>query len=349
MTSCTNCGCELDADARFCKQCGRPSVALVGAEDEETPTWHLPASTSKIPDEARPTEHMNQGNTAAPGLPTGPAYVPPDDPHEQQTAAFQEQPHFDPLPEYPQTPLFMRQTETPPPQQAYPPQTYPTTQYQPQPGYLQPQPPSQPIPPRRTISLGDWLSTGWRVYSENWFLMSVATCLVGIIGVGTLGILAGPMIMGLYRMAFKTMRGERPTMNDLFNWEGRFLQAFLAFLIYAAIYSGLQGVGGRSGALSGLLNLAVLPMLTLIFGLAVPMILDRRDDVAASANEVGKTIFNKDAFMWWLVAFVFSTIAVGGFFACGIGGLVTVPWIVSAYAVAYSNQFGLDDPNRTLH
>ena len=342
MTRCTNCGYEMEADARFCTRCGRSAVSVL--PEEENPTWHLPPTTGKIPDEARPTEHMNTGSTASPGLPTGPAYLQPEDQHELPTANFQPNP-YEPPNDYPQTPLFQRQTEVQP---QPPPPAYPPPYYQPHPGDLQPAP-APAIPPNRTISLGDWLSKGWRVYAENWFLMSLATLLVCIIGIGTLGILAGPMIMGLYRMAFKTIRGERPMINDLFNWDGRFLQAFLAFLIYAAIYGGLQGAGGGNGAIAAILNFAVLPVLTLIFGLAMPMILDRRDDIAASINEVGKTIFTKDAFLWWIVGFVFATIASGGFFVCGIGGLVTVPWIISAFAVAYSNQFGLDDPNRTLH
>jgi hypothetical protein len=29
--------------------------------------------------------------------------------------------------------------------------------------------------------------------------------------------------------------------------------------------------------------------------------------------------------------------------------LVTLPWMISASAVAYKDVFGIDDPNRTLH
>lgn len=217
-----------------------------------------------------------------------------------------------------------------------------------QPGYVQPTAYQTPVPPLpRTISLGDWLSGGWRVYKENWLLMSLATLLVGIVGMGTIGILAGPMLMGLYRMAFKTMKGERPEINDLFNWEGRFLQAFLAFLIYAGIYGGVNGVG--RGAFTTLLQFVIMPMITMIFGLALPMILDRKADIAAAINDIGKTIFTKDALMWWVVGFVFLLIGSGGFFVCGIGALITLPWIISSFAVAYNSLFGIDDPNRTLH
>jgi len=178
--------------------------------------------------------------------------------------------------------------------------------------------------------------------------MSLATLLIGIIGIGTIGILVGPMLMGLYRMAFKTMKGERPEMNDLFNWEGRFLQAFLAFLIYGAIYGGINGIG-KGNPMATILQLVVMPLVTMVFGLALPMILDRKADIAAAVNDIGKKIFTKDALMWWIVGFVFALIIWGGFIGCGIGVLITFPWIISSFAVAYSSLFGLDDPNRTMN
>jgi hypothetical protein len=143
------------------------------------------------------------------------------------------------------------------------------------------------------------------------------------------------------------MKGERPEMSDLFNWQGRFLQAFLAFLIYAAIYGGISGIG--RGAISTILQFAIMPLLTMILGLALPMILESKADIAAAINDIGKKIFTKDALLWWVVGFVFATIASGGFVVCGVGALITVPWIISSLAVAYSNIFGFDDPNRTLN
>ncbi|HWP42056.1 MAG TPA: zinc ribbon domain-containing protein [Blastocatellia bacterium] len=217
--------------------------------------------------------------------------------------------------------------------------------------YPVPQSPPFRVPPRpRTgrISLGDWLSEGWGIYKENWALMSVAS----MIGLGfsfcSFGILAGPMVMGLYRMAFKTMRGERPEMNDLFDWKGRFLQAFLAFLISAAIYGTLTGAGNREPLLV-LVSFAVVPLLTIMLGLTMPMILDRRMDIAAAVNEVGRLIFTRDALMWWVVGLVFATIIPLGLIGCFVGIFLTVPWIISSAAVAYRDVFGDDDPNRTLH
>jgi hypothetical protein len=350
MTICTNCGFEVEEDARFCKRCGRPSTAFSDIAKEEAPTLNLPQNIAPTTEASRPTEQMNVGQTSSPILPTGPAYMPPVEAYEQPNTAYPQSQGY-PQPEdaayqqpqnYQQPPSFQTPVDY---SQPYQTQNY----FQPQAGYLQPVNSPPPVTVlNRSISLGDWLSGGWRVYKENWFLMSFATLLVGIVGIGTIGILAGPMLMGLYRMAFRTMKGERPEINDLFNWEGRFLQAFLAFLIYGAIYGGINGVG-RGGAFSTFLQFVVMPMVTMIFGLALPMILDRKKDIAAAINDIGKTIFTKDALMWWIVGFVFATIASGGFVACGLGALVTIPWIISALAVAYASLYGIDDPNRTMN
>jgi hypothetical protein len=196
------------------------------------------------------------------------------------------------------------------------------------------------------ISLGDWLSGGWHVYRENAGVMSVATLVAILLSICTLTILAGPLLMGLFRMAFKTLRGERPVVGDLFRWEGRFLQAFLTSLIFGAIYVGLGGIGNQN-AFFGLLSAAATPILTLMLSFTMSLVLERRVDVANAVNQVAGLVFSRDAFMWWVVGLVFAAIAGGGFFACFAGLLITLPWMISSSAVAYRDVFGLDDPNRT--
>lgn len=217
--------------------------------------------------------------------------------------------------------------------------------------YYQPPHPAQYRAPQTgpaNISLGDWLSGGWQVYKENWALMSVATLLSFILSVCTLGVLAGPLLMGMLGMAFSTMRGERPVLGDLFNWRGRFLQSFLTALIYGAIYAGLGGIGNNN-AFFGLLSAAATPMLTLMLGFTMSLVLERDLDVVQAINQVGKLVFTRDAFMWWVVGLVFAAITGGGLLACGVGILVTLPWMISSSAVAFRDLFGFDDPNRTLH
>jgi len=226
--------------------------------------------------------------------------------------------------------------------------------YNPQPVYYattvpSPYAPYSPPAPSARISLGDWLSDGWKVYKENWVLMSLATFLGALLSLCTLGILSGPLVMGLFRMAFKTMRGERPVMGDLFDWRGRFLQAFLAALIFGAIHIGISSIGGRSQGLSGILSFVIVPFLTAMFGFTMPLIQERGLDVARAINEAWRLVFSRDALMWWVVGLVFATISAGGFFGCGVGVFLTLPWMICSAAVAYTRIFGFDDPNRTLH
>ena len=98
--------------------------------------------------------------------------------------------------------------------------------------------------------------------------------------------------------------------------------------------------------MGALLGLVAIPLLTMIMALGMPFILERKVDVLTAINEVGRLIFSRDTLMWWIVGLVFSgLIAVG----CGVGSLLTLPWIVSSAAVAYRDVYGIDDPNRTLH
>jgi len=217
--------------------------------------------------------------------------------------------------------------------------------------YPAPRPEVYPPPPvagvQTKIRLVDWLSGGWQVYKENWLLMSLATLLGSFLGSITIGILAGPLLMGLFRMALKTMRGEQPEMGDLFNWEGRFLHAFLLALICGLVYGGLASIGHNS--VGALLGLVATPLLTMILALGMPFILERKVDVLAAVNEVGRLIFSRDTLMWWIVGLVISGIASLGIFGCGMGLFLTIPWMVSSAAVAYRDIYGIDDPNRTLH
>ena len=236
-----------------------------------------------------------------------------------------------------------------------PPTTAPTSQtgaayYPPQNFGVSPQPPAPYYPPAQAghshIRLGDWLSGGWKIYSQNWLLMTVATAIACGLGSVTAGILAGPLLMGLFRMAFKTMRQERPEIGDLFNWHGRFWPAFLNFLIFGLIYLGASGISSN-GPFSGLVSLVLWPFLTLMTGLTTAFLLERQPDVGSAINEIGRLIFSRDALMWWVVGLVFLAISGSGIVGCFVGLFVTIPWMISAAAVAYRDLFGIDDPNRT--
>lgn len=211
-----------------------------------------------------------------------------------------------------------------------------------------PAPYATPAPGQRQITLGGWLSGGWQVYKENGALLSLATLISVAISAGTFGVLGGPLLMGLYQMIFKTMRGDRPTLGDLFDWRGRFLQPFLTGVVFLVVQLVLSAAGNQNAFLN-LIFLGAIPFLSVLLGFTMCLVLERGTDVVNSLNESVKLVFSRDAFMWWVVGLVFAAISFGGLLACGVGALVTLPWMISASAVAYRDVFGIDDPNRTNH
>ena len=221
----------------------------------------------------------------------------------------------------------------------------PSEYYQP----LQTVPPPPPLTDNRrvTISVGDWLYGGWRIFSDNWALMMIASVFASFLSVCSVGFLAGPLLLGLFRMAFKSLKQERPEMSDLFNWDGKFLPALLASFIFAVLWFTISALRSASGFF-WLVSIAVHPLIFISFLLTLPMLTEGRTDLAAAINSVGRLIFGKDAVMWWVVGLAFLLLSGSGVIACGVGVFVTVPWIICAAAVAYSSIYGLDDPNRTL-
>ena len=245
----------------------------------------------------------------------------------------------DPSPPYPTAPSRPANTAEPPQVTgpAYVPPEYGWMTYDPQPPAVRPSP---------GVDLGDSLQRGWQIYKEYWVEMSMGSLIGSFLSVCTLGLLAGPTLLGLYRMAFKAMRGERPDVGDIFEWEGRFLPAAVTFFIFVILHFALGGIA--KGSIGGILDFVVGPFLTIGLALTMPLLLERRMDLAAAINEVGRLIFSRNTLVWWIVGLVFGVINVGGLLACFFGVFITFPFTVSAAAVAYRDTFGLDDPNRTL-
>jgi len=325
---CGNCGRQVEADEKFCRQCGMPQD-LAG---EEATTWFLSPENAPRSTE---TSRINPPTTSPAGVSTGSPVNPPPDQMSIPPGSTYQQPAGSPYDR--------------PAGSAYAPPTgsgyAPTPSLHVQPPYPVPYRPPTPAGGSK-IKLGDWLTDGWKVYKENWALMSVAGLLGGFLSLCTAGILAGPLLMGMFSMAFKTMRGEQPTMSDLFNWRGRFLQAFIAFLVFFIAHVAVAGLGS-AGAFFKLISLALIPMFTIMLSLTMSNILDRGADAVNSINDVARKVFSRDWFLWWLVGLVIAAIVSGGTFACGVGVLVTLPWMISSAAVAYRDTFGIDDPNRT--
>ena len=60
---CSNCGNELEPDARFCWSCGRPVHRAARAPEADAPTSQLPTSPPPSPPQHQPREAEARGGT----------------------------------------------------------------------------------------------------------------------------------------------------------------------------------------------------------------------------------------------------------------------------------------------
>lgn len=230
------------------------------------------------------------------------------------------------------------------------------------PAYVPPEspsyyPPVTPQPPpaapgAATVNLGKWLSDGWQVYRSDPGTFSVAFLVMLLLSLVTLTVLTGPLMAGFYHMAFKSMRGEKPQIGDLFKGLDRFWPAVFAWMIYVAAMSVLGGPSitysfehvSLKSPLFGLISFALQPLLSAIYFFVYPLILERQRDTAAALDEAVRVVFPRNVLLFWVCGLIFYTLALAGFLGCGIGFFVTAPFILCAMAAAYRDIFGLAGP-----
>lgn len=105
---------------------------------------------------------------------------------------------------------------------------------------------SPPLPPRR-IDLGLALKQAARLFVKDLAPLLIAGLLAGVLSVVTLGVLAGPLLAGLYGMVIGRVRdGRRPEVSDVFLGLERFWAYASAALVLVVLIglASLTIVGG---------------------------------------------------------------------------------------------------------
>lgn len=196
------------------------------------------------------------------------------------------------------------------------------------------------------IKIGPWLSEGWNLFAKNAGLLILANLVANIGSNLTCSILQFPLMLGVYYMALRGLRGETVNFDLGFGFQ-RFGKAMLLWLVSIAAVIGIYFVPtivmfvdetfGQI-VLCGVLLVAV-PYLMMLFGLVCCHIADQDADLSQSLSRVFE-LFKKDYLQFWLCGLVFVLAAAAGAIACGIGALVTAPWVLCATAVAYRDLIG---------
>jgi uncharacterized membrane protein len=217
------------------------------------------------------------------------------------------------------------------------------------------------------------LSSGWRLVKDDYWLF------LGITAVGTLiasavplGILAGPMMCGIYYCLLRRARGRDVKFEMLFRGFDQFVPSLIATLImmvplllvivpsyaivigviFANMPAPAPGAAPPPSAAGTILAaygvffavvLAVSVAVSVVFFFTYPLIMDRK----LSGVEAIKTSFRAvSANLGGVIGLVLLNmlLTLVGYAACCVGLFFVLPVHFAANAVAYREVFGEDAP-----
>lgn len=174
--------------------------------------------------------------------------------------------------------------------------------------------------------LGNWIAIAL-VYLIVAGLAGVVLANIPLIGHLAAAAIGGLLMGGLYRAAFRQLRGEEPQVADMFQ-----IGDIAGPLIVAGL---LETIGTAIAA-----ALCLLPGL-IVAGLwlfAVPMVADRGVEGITALRESWNTLRGQWP-MATVFVLVFGLIQGAGAILCGVGLLVTFPVGIMAIALLYRDFF----------
>lgn len=189
--------------------------------------------------------------------------------------------------------------------------------------------------------IGAWFKGGFNLYKENFIVVFVSCIIAMVLGVVSIGILAGPLLVGVFMILFRLIEKSSPPpfFSDVFKGFEQFIAGFL-FVIVCAIVNFCGSLVLRSVPnIGGLLGFAYSCALggLVIFGL--PLIADKKLDFWAALELSIQTVKPK-LIQYLIFSFAGSIITISGGLLMGVGVLLTFPFYLCSVAVAYKDVFG---------
>lgn len=224
---------------------------------------------------------------------------------------------------------------------------------------------------RGTVKPIECLKAGYElVRSQYWLLVGI--CAIGMIiaSLVPLGILMGPMMVGIYLTLFKQRRGQPIEFGDLFKGFDYFGESLVAALLhmvpifvvliptyiifYISMFAMIASQGGREpepGLMLGffgfwgfiwLIMIVVMILISVAFTFAYPLIADRR---LSGIDAVKLSMKAALANFWGLLGLMLlsSLLSFAGLLLCYVGAFLAMPITFGAIAVAYEQVFGLSE------
>jgi hypothetical protein len=191
------------------------------------------------------------------------------------------------------------------------------------------------------VSFGNWIEKGFILYKDNFGTLVLASILVLVLSVVTVGILAGPMIAGLSIVILDLLNKKepKPEAGKVFKGFDYFLNSFLFTVVWGlAIIVGslILGIIPLIGQLASIF-FAYAAQAYLMFGFF--LIVDGQMDFQAASKESINTV-KTNFWPFFGLSAVAGIIGSIGAVACGIGIVFTIPIQGCILAVAYREVYG---------
>ena len=174
---------------------------------------------------------------------------------------------------------------------------------------------------RPRLDVGLSFKGGWNTFTTDIVPLLVGGLIAGILSIVTLGILAGPLVAGLYSMVIGRIRdGRHAQIGDVFSCMDRFWSFFAAALVLFVLI-GLASLTIIGGVLLATIWMYVIPLM-------VDRKLDLYDAMAASYHLVVDNGF------WEHLALAIVLIALNAV-ADGPLAILSVPFTLATIGAAY--------------
>ncbi len=195
------------------------------------------------------------------------------------------------------------------------------------------------------IRTGEWIARAVNIYKDN-FILLVATHFVAVmLSVVTLGILAGPMMAGLFLITIALVDGDEPVpqVGDLFHGFSYIVQPFLFVVVWWGLVLGItSGVIGtllqHSPFIQFIANFVVLGALQTLGFFGIPLIVGGGMDALSALGQSVNTTRQQfgQFFLLAMAASIVSSLG-GVFFILGV--FLTLPIHTCVVCIAYREVF----------
>ena len=183
-----------------------------------------------------------------------------------------------------------------------------------------------------TVTIEQWFTEGWKLYKRHPATFFFASLLGALICIPPFFLFfAAPFYAGLYYMALKLMRGQKPRIRDIFKGFHRYWGALFLWWLFLIAFIGLY---------TTVIGIVVVPLLWAISMLAFPLLIDERKDVGSAFGDAFKTVFTwRNCARFWLYGLIVPLVSFIGVLGFFFGLFITVPLAVCVQVIAYRDMF----------